>query len=326
MIKKVLVLTLLVALLVILFIFRLELVAQTNQPTRSEETGVEATASSSEDYYYTYQRLNLQRVIRGLKNENVKVVMNERENLILLANDTQVYLLHIPSYEGRFITNVTDPSKLHSLSYYSQTDNIFSDDIHLYKLVGEDMVPLSIDSPEGLRYSLYLKGTNNVYYGNEMIKEADPSTFRLAASEPPRSAEEDSIPRMFYAKDVHHAYYKGKVVTGADATSFDVYKARYYEEYAHDAKNIYLNGELVSGADLNSFVILSDQPYEGCRLGMYAKDRNFVFYKTEKVEGADPATFEALWNEYGRDANHSYFEGKIIDNKPNELKVVCDYG
>ena len=46
--------------------------------------------------------------------------------------------------------------------------------------------------------------------------------------------------------------------------------------------------------------------------GGYAKDNQNVFYQWQVVEGADPASFEAISALYGKDANQVYYQGKMI--------------
>jgi len=60
---------------------------------------------------------------------------------------------------------------------------------------------------------------------------------------------------------------------------------------------------------------------------MYSIDTNAVYYKNIKVEGADPNTFKALFNGYGKNENNVYLKGilqKTLD--PQTFTSECNYG
>jgi hypothetical protein len=55
----------------------------------------------------------------------------------------------------------------------------------------------------------------------------------------------------------------------------------------------------------------------------YANDTSNVFYHWQLVEGADPASFEALSNLYGKDARQVYYQGKVIPGaNPERFEVM----
>ncbi|MEM8712251.1 MAG: DKNYY domain-containing protein, partial [Planctomycetota bacterium] len=68
------------------------------------------------------------------------------------------------------------------------------------------------------------------------------------------------------------------------------------------------SGRALKGADASTFEVLAG--------GAYARDKDAVYLvmqkKVKALKGPDPASFEALGGDYGRDASHVYFEGKRV--------------
>ncbi len=80
--------------------------------------------------------------------------------------------------------------------------------------------------------------------------------------------------------------------------------------YRKRADGIYFDLGFVYGAtrldvdiDENSFELLE---------GWYAKDKNYVLYKSRQVKGADSATFEVLGDYYAKDKAHVFFQEALI--------------
>ncbi|MEN9912933.1 MAG: hypothetical protein RLY66_341 [Candidatus Parcubacteria bacterium] len=282
-----------------------------------------AVFSSGNNVFLIDKNQNI-RKIDDLDQKNIKEI--HINNFLVLSNDSQVYVSTFPYEKGKLVTTITDPAKLRLINDIQPGITTFIDDQKIYSLSGDSFLGLSITSPVVLPFSLYVKGSDKVYYDSMLIPQANLNAFKLMETKYSIYGDVSFNPGRFYAKDDRNVYYKGKLVSGADVASFDVYKSRYYEQYAFDVSKVYFEGELVRGANPKELIILADQPYEGCSLGRYSKDTVAVYYKTAKVEGADPKTFEALINGYGKDANHSFLEGKIIPGNPKDLKVQCDYG
>ena len=72
-------------------------------------------------------------------------------------------------------------------------------------------------------------------------------------------------------------------------------------DYYRDAKNLYFDigtgMRPIRGVDLDSVEVLSTH---------YLKDKNHVYYEGQRVEGADPATFEENDSLGGKDSHHVY--------------------
>lgn len=69
--------------------------------------------------------------------------------------------------------------------------------------------------------------------------------------------------------------------------------------------------QILSGADVHTFKTIDLE-----HVHEYALDSQHVFYDGSRIEGADPATFKVLDEEYGfvaRDATHIFYIGKAIE-------------
>lgn len=82
--------------------------------------------------------------------------------------------------------------------------------------------------------TFYFKDKNHIYDFNPMMDggtiainpDIDVKTFQILESE-------------FYAKDKKHCYYRGRIIEGADLTSFKVLDTSYSFHLAYDKKNYY---------------------------------------------------------------------------------------
>lgn len=72
----------------------------------------------------------------------------------------------------------------------------------------------------------------------------------------------------------------------------------------------------ISGVDASTFVVSS--------LGDYGKDKTHVYWCSEIVADADPASFEVINGEYAKDASHVYWEGyyTLPDADPATFSIV----
>lgn len=102
-----------------------------------------------------------------------------------------------------------------------------------------------------------------------------------------------------YAKDAQHVFYECALVEGADAASFEVTSGW----LAKDSDNAYRSGRLVADANPATFRHLKHQ---FSNLNFYA-DEQHVYYLQNKIEGADPGTFEVIGSYFSRDQQHAYF-------------------
>lgn len=126
------------------------------------------------------------------------------------------------------------------------------------------------------RFDTYIKDNQHVYYRSKIISGADPATFTMY-----KNGEET------YSKDKNAAYYLGSKIEGFNPNGFSVvvdiagYTNQFFIKDLTTNKVYYL-GKL-TGFDGVSFQILSTQ-------GTISKDKNGVYYKTDKIEDINPST------------------------------------
>lgn len=106
----------------------------------------------------------------------------------------------------------------------------------------------------------------------------------------------------YYGKDAQKAFYLGMMLQDSDGKTFQTLDTLF--GYAKDTYSAYYQGQKVLGSDPASFVSLG---------AYFAKDKNSVYYFGQKFEGADAKSFEVINAEYQRDANSGYFRGKKIE-------------
>lgn len=93
---------------------------------------------------------------------------------------------------------------------------------------------------------------------------------------------------------------------------------------AIDERRIIVDGQLISDGVLlpdfnaNSFVNLDRD---------YIRDSKNVYYNSQKIEGADPATFEVPYEDYSKDKNHVYYKGVVLpEARPNSFVLQYNTG
>lgn len=139
-------------------------------------------------------------------------------------------------------------------------------------------------------YKGYYQYIKKMYFDTEKelieIPGADPLTFEVL--------------RRGYSKDAKQVYYLGKILTDADAKTFEV---QYFDNYEWDKNNIYKDGITVS-TDAKNYKTLS---------GSYSKDSFKAYYNLKEIQGADARTFEHVASRYAKDKNKVYYQGRIIE-------------
>lgn len=205
---------------------------------------------------------------------------------------------------------------------------------------GVPVVILGGLSPSGLLTSAYAVGEERVYYGNWPIGEADPKTFRVLTG-----ALQDMKGYLTYdyAVDKNNVYYQGHPLIGVDdPTNFrPIENGRGSYSYGTDGKYVYFGQSVVAGralvgirsfsevsdpADPNTFVILWEPFWEGCQMSRYSKDSKHVYFESALVPEADPNTFTAEVNGYGRDGMGYYKGIKYIGPTIDSHELDCRVG
>ncbi len=140
------------------------------------------------------------------------------------------------------------------------------------------------------------KDKNHVYVGGEVVKDADPDSFKKLGD--------------LYAIDKERVFFDFQIIEGADRNTFrELNKAgSSFQELYHDRNHVYLNGKVLEGIDASTITSVG-------RSSAYSKDQNHVYYRFRIMEDADPETFTGVSEVYRlfKDKNHLYDnEGKII--------------
>jgi hypothetical protein len=149
--------------------------------------------------------------------------------------------------------------------------------------------------------SEYLKDTQHVYLRRQdeagLIPDADPATFRVL----PDIDE--------FGMDAQHVYYAGCELPNANPETFTHLPNG---TYGTDGTHIYWRWKLLSDIDAIKFVSLPRG---------YGKDDKIVYWEDEKVQGADPATFQSFEDKVScngsctitaQDKNHTYMLNEIV--------------
>lgn len=139
-----------------------------------------------------------------------------------------------------------------------------------------------------------------------------------------------------YARDIRTVYYAGEPLTEAVPATFQpIENGAGAHNYGTDGRTVYFGSKPIAGADPKTFSVLWFTIYEGCGGTHYSKDATHVYLSTfgtatstvtTTVPNADPATFEALINGFGKD-NRGYYNGATyIGPTLDKEKLVCNYG
>ena len=151
------------------------------------------------------------------------------------------------------------------------------------------------------------KDNKNVYYQGGIIKDSDPATFRFLGG------VSTLIGSTGYSKDKKNVYYLGDIITGADSASFTVLDK--VEGYGKDNKNVYFMGKRLDYADSASFKTIGND---------YTADKNAVYYKSEKLTGADPAGY-TLDGHYLLSSGSVFYRKEKTGYDMNTFKVMEEF-
>jgi hypothetical protein len=179
---------------------------------------------------------------------------------------------------------------------------------------GADKPPNSLFDSAGY----HVRG-EKVYYLQAFPGNAD----EIAAADPTSFKAFDTS----YAKDKANAYFDGKPITGADATTFDVLDPNTFakdrnhvyhldrpvsDDPAHfqlldgglsrDSAAVYWTDGRVLSDDPSHFAIISNTDHY-----LFTKDSRTVHVNGNPIADADPATFRVLREAYAQDATHVFY-------------------
>lgn len=160
-------------------------------------------------------------------------------------------------------------------------------------------------TPDQIR-ELTMEETEAGYEANARAMASSSPDFarRMAINELP------AIGNSNYKKDDDYVYFGTDTVVGADPKTFEIID----DQFAKDKAHVYYEGDVLEDSDSSTFVP-----------GPIAKDKSNVYLLLtckdnqwdqcyQKVEGADPATFEPFVGGLHKDKYHIFFGTQIIPN------------
>jgi hypothetical protein len=126
-----------------------------------------------------------------------------------------------------------------------------------------------------------------------------------------------------YSKDKKHVYYYFSNTDGGiryvleDASPTRFVSLHDYR-WGTDGEHLYCGGGKVKGINMKKYQALLFPDKEDVFLD-YVKDDRHVFYETDSIPGADPASFQTSVWEKGKewdayDRNYKYYAGKRVDS------------
>ncbi|MFV0305697.1 MAG: DKNYY domain-containing protein [Moheibacter sp.] len=86
--------------------------------------------------------------------------------------------------------------------------------------------------------------------------------------------------------------------------------------YAKYKEHIYFKFERIDKADSKTFEVLSSGT---------AKDKNYVYYLGNKIGKADTKTFEVIDTWYSKDKNYVFYDGKVLEKADPKSFQMIDY-
>lgn len=177
-----------------------------------------------------------------------------------------------------------------------------ADSYSLYPVVGVD----------NSYYNVYGKDKQHIFEFDRIISD-DPEHFKVIN------------PNENIWKDDHAVHRAGIIIDSADAPSFEavLFKERSqeftrYSSYYKDKFIVFVEvkdkGTVVkiiplAGADVHTFQLIS----ENFQQPEYAKDAQHVYYEDKIIEGADAATFKLNPDGSATDKNYSYSAGRKLN-------------
>jgi hypothetical protein len=137
------------------------------------------------------------------------------------------------------------------------------------------------------------------YHLTSRLSGADPKTFKAL--------------NVFYALDAVSVFFKGSKIDGADTRSFHA-----SSEKACDKDRLYYSGRpLNAGSSENKI----DHP------DLFMTDDKAVYYESETVPSADPATILFLGQGYAKDRRHVWYQCEVlVGADPASFEAGRDWG
>lgn len=146
----------------------------------------------------------------------------------------------------------------------------------------------------------YARDKSTVYVDGRALPGADASTFEL-------------LDRPGFAKDARHVYQRDRRLSD-DPAHFELLDG----DLSKDSAAVYWSDGEVLSDDPAHFAIISNSDHY-----LFTKDARTVHVNGNPIDGADPATFEALQGAYARDGRRVYyFTDQIADADMASFRVL----
>ena len=266
----------------------------------------------SKNVYYLGEKLDFVG-LDGLKIFNEGYLKDKKNVYEISVNDNDK--VKVKPIKNLNIDVATFEDIFGGLNYKDKNSVYYEDndgDISLKILKGAD--------PATFEFGIISKDKNSVFIGNQKLKGVSSKGFEILDNE------------FNFVKDYKNVYYldresdgityKVKVLDtkGVDIPSFE-FLGDFYNKYYKDKNNIYfLNDrddkmklEKLNYADPKTFEIIN---------GNFARDDKNLYIFGYKLDGIDPKTFETLNYEMIKDKNGVYFLENISEeNENSEIKT-----
>lgn len=178
-----------------------------------------------------------------------------------------------------------DEVKVEGVDLYTfeTIDNTYAKDKNYLYFLGLVVEDVDLNTFEFLD-SPFSRDKGHIFYYGKKIENADASTFKVVAKN--------------YGVDKNHVYtgtvLGPAIIEGADPISFEIIDKRaIVSEYSNDANHVYYKGRLISDADASTFQLLENN-YSKDKNHVYHLDyfpEAEYKYQVNIVQDVDPATF-----------------------------------
>lgn len=249
----------------------------------------------------------------------------------LYARDDQ-FVYHF----GGIIENADPKSFMQMDAGYSKDEKSVYYDSDLFgftELGGVDVETFEILEGDLYHRNIFSRDRNSIYFHGEIPRVELSSSSEIYSYHAPsfEFLQVDNHSNGAYVKDengiyfirVHWAtppdssitHYTHHKLQDADPETFQEVG---YSKYYKDDQFVYNQEKKLVQYDASSFMVLSQ---------LYTLDENAVYYKDEKVNGADPNYFEQLGDsEYFKDLKNVYFRGEILQGADvNNFEILTIY-
>jgi hypothetical protein len=142
-------------------------------------------------------------------------------------------------------------------------------------------------------------------YQVQVIADADPQTFEIIS------------PKGGFTRDAQRVYAIGVPLDGADPQTFKPLQT----PFSRDETHVFFGLAPMPVEDISSWRPLNSglRKEGGCD---WSKDNLRVYWRSKPVPAADAITFAALGKNYGKDAQHVYYFGKLVTDADPTTFVV----